>query len=180
VENRARLLREVVEAVCEVWGPDRVGVRLSPLGTSNDMGDEDPEATFGYIAERLNDYQLAYLHVINPATEAFDKSLEPDPRALWIMELMREQYRGTLMVAGGFEQKTAEAWLKQGKADLVAFGRKFLANPDLPERFRQQAVLNAPDPSTFYGGGYKGYTDYPSLAQERGEQPTPCIDERWR
>jgi N-ethylmaleimide reductase len=97
-----------------------------------------------------------------------------------MLELMRERYRGTLIIAGGFDQQTAEAWLRQGKADLIAFGRKFLANPDLPERFRSHASLNADDPSTYYGGGAKGYTDYPTLARERGEEPHPCVDERWR
>ena len=97
-----------------------------------------------------------------------------------MVDLMRESYRGTLMIAGGFDRDTAEAWLEQGKADLIAFGRKFLANPDLPERFRRRALLNPDDPTTYYGGGAKGYTDYPTLAQERGEQPWPCVDERWR
>ncbi len=171
VENRARLLVEVIEAVREVWDSDRVGVRLSPLGTFNDMGDDDPEATFGYIAERLNAYDLAYLHVVNPDDRDAGASM---------MKVMREKCRGTLIVAGGFDREKAHAWLQQGKAELVAFGRLFLANPDLPERFRQRANLNAGDPSTYYGGGAKGYTDYPTLAQERGEAPVPCVDERWR
>jgi N-ethylmaleimide reductase len=93
---------------------------------------------------------------------------------------MREKYRGTLMLAGGYDRDTAEAWLREGRADLIAFGRKYIANPDLPERFRQRAPLNADDPTTYYGGGDKGYTDYPTLAQERGEHPKPCVDESWR
>jgi N-ethylmaleimide reductase len=97
-----------------------------------------------------------------------------------MLELMRERYRGTLIIAGGFDHDTAEGWLRQGKADLIAFGRKFLANPDLPERFRSGASLNADDPTTYYGGGAKGYTDYPTRARERGEEPHPCVDERWR
>ena len=84
------------------------------------------------------------------------------------------------MVAGGFDVETAEAWLRQGKADLVAFGRKVLANPDLPERFGTHEALNADDPATYYGGGSKGYTDYPSLAQARGEARAPCVDQSWR
>jgi N-ethylmaleimide reductase len=179
-ENRARLLIEVVESVCEVWGPDRVGVRLSPLGTFNDIGDDDPETTFGYIAENLNDYRLAYLHLVNPAVAAIEKGIEPDARATRMLELIREKYRGTLVIAGGFEHDTSEAWLEHDKADLVAFGRKFIANPDLPDRFRSRAPINADDPSTYYGGGAKGYTDYPTLAQERGEEPKPCVDDRWR
>ena len=175
-----RLLMEVVEAVSDVWGQDRVGVRLSPLGTFNDMGDDDPETTFGHVAEKLNGGALAYLHIVNPAVAAIEKGIEPDPGALRMLELMRERYRGTLIIAGGFDHDTAEGWLQQGKADLIAFGRKFLANPDLPERFRSGASLNADDPSTYYGGGAKGYTDYPTLARERGEEPHPCVDERWR
>jgi N-ethylmaleimide reductase len=181
IENRMRLLIDVVEAVSDVWGQDRVGVRLSPLGTFNDMGDDDPETTFGRVAEKLNGGSLAYLHIINPAiVGAIEKGIEPDPGALRMLELMRERYRGTLIIAGGFDHDTAEGWLQQGKADLIAFGRKFLANPDLPERFRSQASLNVDDPSTYYGGGAKGYTDYPTLARERGEEPHPCVDERWR
>lgn len=176
VENRARLLTEVVETVCEVWGSDRVGVRLSPLGKFNDMGDDEPEATFGDIAGKLSDYGLAYLHVINPAAAG----AEPEPSAVRMVKLMRERYRGALMMAGGFDLESAQAWLEQGRADLIAFGRKFLANPDLPERLRRRAPLNPDDPSTYYGGGPKGYTDYPSLAQERGEQPKPCVDQSWR
>ncbi len=180
VENRARLLMEIVEAVADVWGPDRVGVRLSPLGTFNDIGDDDPDATFGYIAEMLNAYGLAYLHIVNPAIAAIEQRTDPDPRSQRIVDLIREKYRGTLMVAGGFDQDTAEEWLARGKADLIAFGRKFMANPDLPERFRLHAPLNADDPSTYYGGGAKGYIDYLTLAQERGEAPAPFVDQRWR
>jgi N-ethylmaleimide reductase len=180
VENRARLLLEVVEAVSQVWEPNRVGVRLSPLGTLNDISDDDPEATFGTIATMLSDRRLAYLHVVNPALAALEQRTEPNPRALRMVDLIRSKYRGTLIMAGGFNQDTAEAWLQQGKADLIAFGRKFLANPDLPERLRLRAPLNADDRTTYYGGGAKGYTDYPSLAQERGEEPKPCCDDRWR
>jgi N-ethylmaleimide reductase len=180
IENRMRLLIDVVEAVSDVWGQDRVGVRLSPLGTFNDMGDDEPEATFGHVAEKLNGGALAYLHIVNPAVAAIEKGIEPDPGARRMLELIRERYRGTLIIAGGFDYDTAEGWLRQGKADLIAFGRKFLANPDLPERFRSGASLNADDPSTYYGGGAKGYTDYPTLARERGEEPHPCVDERWR
>jgi N-ethylmaleimide reductase len=180
IENRARLLLEVVEAVSQVWEPDRVGVRLSPLGALNDISDDDAEATFGTITAKLSDYRLAYLHIVNPALAAVEQGTEPAPRALRMVDLIRSKYRGKLIMAGGFDQDTAESWLHRGKADLIAFGRKFLANPDLPERIRLRAALNADDRSTYYGGGAKGYTDYPSLAQERGEQPKPCVDDRWR
>jgi N-ethylmaleimide reductase len=180
IENRSRLLREVVEVVSEVWEPDRVGVRLSPLGAFNDISDDDPEATFGTIAAKLSDYRLAYLHIVNPALAAVERGTQPDPRALRMVDLIRSKYRGKLILAGGYDRDTAESWLRQGKADLIAFGRKFLANSDLPERFRVRAPLNADDQPTYYGGGAKGYTDYPSLAQERGEQPKPCVDDKWR
>ncbi len=170
----------MVEAVSAVWEPDRVGVRLSPLGAANDISDDDPETTFGYVAGKLGDHRLAYLHIVNPALAAIEYGTEPDPRALRMVELIRERYRGTLIMAGGFDHDTAEIWLKQGKADLIAFGRKFLANPDLPERFRRRAPVNADDRTTYYGGGVKGYTDYTTLAQERGEEPKPCVDDRWR
>jgi N-ethylmaleimide reductase len=103
-----------------------------------------------------------------------------DPEAQSMMQLIRDKYDGTLIVAGGFDLDEAEAWVEDGKADLIVLGRKFLANPDLPLRFRLGADLNADDPTTYYGGGAKGYTDYPSLEQERGEVPMPCVDERWR
>jgi N-ethylmaleimide reductase len=180
VENRARLLFEVLDAVTPILEADRVGVRLLPYGMVNDARDDNPEATFGYIAETLNDYSLAYLHMINPVASALENKVEPEPAALRMVELMRNKYRGKLIMAGGFDHDTAEQWLEQGKADLIAFGRKFIANPDLPERFRTRAPLNADDRPTYYGGGSKGYTDYPTLAQERGEQPKPCVDESWR
>src|SRR5260370_29912030 len=180
IENRARVLMEVVDSVRKGWGANRGGVRLSPLGTVYDMGDDNPEASFGYIAGHLHAHQLSYLHIVNPAVAAVEKGGEPEPQARRMLGLIRDKYRGTLIMCGGFDQNTAEAWLTQGKADLIAFGRKFLANPDLPKRFRQHAALNADDPSTYYGSGPKGYTDYPTLAQEIGEEPKPCLDDRWR
>ena len=180
VENRARLLKEVVEAVVTVWGADRVGVRLSPLGTFNDIADEDPEATFGHVAEMLTRYGLAYLHLVNPATTAIENHAEPDDRSRRILDLIRGRWNGNLIIAGGFDQETAATWISTGRADAIAFGRKFLANPDLPERFREHAPLNRDDPSTYYGGGEKGYIDYLTLAQQRGEQSKPCFDTRWR
>jgi N-ethylmaleimide reductase len=180
VENRTRLLFEITEAIIPIWGPDRIGIRLSPLGKMNSMHDDAPEETFGHIAERLSDYRLAYLHVVNPAVEQMQKGEEPDRRALQLVDRIRQKYKGTLMVAGGFDHASAEQWLRDGRADLIVFGRKFLTNPDLPERLRTGAPLNSDDPTTYYGGGEKGYTDYPSLAQERGEQPKSCIDQSWR
>lgn len=176
VENRARLLMEVAEAVSKVWGGQRVGVRLSPLGSFNDMGDDDPEKLFGYVAEQLNRFNLAYLHIVEPEVARDPGSPAFDPRGPAIMKLIREKYRGTLIVCGGYDAAKATACLDDKRADLVAFGRLFIANPDLPERFRQNAELNRPDESTFYGGGVKGYVDYPTLKQLRGEEPMAMSD----
>ncbi len=122
----------------------------------------------------------AYLHIVNPALAATGEDVAFTARAKRMSEMIRRTYRGVLMVAGGFDGARAERWLEDGNADLIAFGRLFIANPDLPERLWSRALLNSPDPSTFYGGGERGYTDYPSLAQERGEAPRSVIDGRWR
>jgi N-ethylmaleimide reductase len=180
VANRTRLLFEIAEALTPIWGPDRIGVRISPLGKMNDIHDDNPEATFGFIAERLSDYGFAYLHMVNPAMEQMQAGKQTDPRALSMVKMIRKKFKGTLIVAGGFEADTAVRWLREGQADLIAFGRKFIANPDLPERLRVGAPFNIDDPTTYYGGGEKGYTDYPSMAQDRGEQPKACVDQRWR
>ena len=172
-ENRARLLFEVLEAACAVWGPGRVGVRLSPLGTFNSMGDDDPVALFAFVAEALNELKLAYLHVVEPIVAGNAIREQPDPRGPAIMALIRQRYRGPLIVCGGYDGPRAATALDAGRADLVAFGRSFLANPDLPERLRVGASLNLPDPATFYGGGWQGYIDYPTLAQIRGDEPIP-------
>lgn len=180
VQNRVRLLLEIVEALIPILGADRIGVRLSPLGKMNDISDDTPESTFGYLAEQLSGYGLAYLHIVNPALEQMQKGEKPEPYALNMARRIRNKYQGTLIVAGGFDADSARQWLRDGQADLIAFGRKFIANPDLPERLRADAPLNVDDPATYYGGGEKGYTDYPSLEQDRGEKPKACVDQRWR
>jgi N-ethylmaleimide reductase len=180
VENRARLLLEVVDAVTSIWGADAVGVRLSPMATANDIRDDDPLSTFTHAVRELNTRKLAYLHLVNPAMAALESGRPPEPAAMQMIQRMRETWSGPLMLAGGFDGDTAEQWLREGRADLIAFGRKFIANPDLPERLRKHTPLNADDRTTYYGGGEKGYTDYPSLAQERGEAPKACVDESWR
>lgn len=162
VQNRARLLLEVVQAVCAVWGAERVGVRLSPLGDFNDVGDDNPAETFGYVAERLNELGLAYLHLVEPGN-AGSAPFSAVPGSDAIMALLREKFRGTLLVCGGYDRDRADAALAQGRADLIGFGRLFIANPDLPARLRLRAPLNAPNPATFYGGGEAGYVDYPTL-----------------
>ncbi|HEY9833057.1 MAG TPA: alkene reductase [Stenomitos sp.] len=156
LENRARLLLEVTEAVTEVWGGDRVGVRLSPSGTFNDMHDSDPLSTFSYATEALNRFGLAYLHIIEVNESDLRHGGTEVPT-----RVLRDHFAGTLMVNGGYNWDRSNTALTKGEADLVSFGTLFLANPDLPQRFAANAPLNQPDPTTFYGGGEKGYTDYP-------------------
>lgn len=158
VENRVRFLREVTEAVVGVWGADRVGVRLSPLSPFNDMQDGDPFTTFRVAAETLRPLGLAYLHVIEPAATATDG---PAQR---ITPVLKRAFGGTVMANGGYTRASAEAVIAAGEADLVSFGAPFISNPDLVERLRHSSELAAPEPSTFYVGGEKGYVDYPALA----------------
>ncbi len=154
VENRARLPLEVTRAVIGVWGPDRVGYRISPTGTFNSMSDSDPLRTFSYLTEQLSRLGIVYLHVVDPIAGG-DKRLAP---------ALRRKFDGGFIVNGGFDAATAQAALDSGEADLVAFGVPFLANPDLPRRYRSKAPLNRPDQATFYAGEEKGYVDYPALA----------------
>lgn len=156
LENRSRLLLEVTEAVTEVWGADRVGVRFSPINSFNDMRDSDPQKTFDYMASALNAFDLAYLHGME-LDFGHDK---PD----FNFVQFRRCFKGRYMANGAYDKARADAALASGYADMVAFGAPFIANPDLPERFAKNAPLNAPDQSSFYGGDEKGYTDYPFLS----------------
>jgi len=160
VENRARLLMEVTDAVVEEWGSNRVGVRLSPGGTFNDMHDADPHATWGYAAEQLAERDLAYVHTV-------EQELDDGTTA---SALIRSAYEGTHIVCGGYDRASGEEALQQGRADLVAYARLFLANPDLPKRFAEDALLNEWDESTFYGGDAEGYIDYPTLEEVTAQQ----------
>jgi N-ethylmaleimide reductase len=157
IAKRARLLLEVTEAVAEVWGANRVGVRISPVNRYNSMADSDPDATFGYLAQALGRFGLAYLHVV----ERDASGREPAPR--YDRRRLRAAFDGPYIANGGYDRLRGDWALASGAADLIAFGKAFLANPDLPERFRRNAPLNAPDPASFYGGDGRGYTDYPAL-----------------
>jgi N-ethylmaleimide reductase len=157
VENRARFLLEVTEAVAKVWGADRVGVRLSPLGSFNSMSDSNPEATFGYAAAALDRLGLAYLHVA-----MLFAALDPSSPDHSMTRVLREKFHGPLIINGGYGRETGNAVLAAGLADLVSFGVIYLANPDLAERFAEGAPLNTPDRDTFYGGDAHGYIDYPT------------------
>jgi len=155
IENRARLLQEVTKAVVAVAGADRVGVRLSPVNPFNDMHDSNPQTLFNYVADMLSQFNLAYLHVlegnVGGEAEQFD------------YEALRKRFKGAYMANLGYDKARGNAAIANGHADCIAFGVPFLANPDLVERYRTDAPLNAADQNTFYGGDEKGYTDYPFL-----------------
>jgi N-ethylmaleimide reductase len=156
IENRARLMLEVIAAVCEVWDSKQVGLRLSPLNSYNSMIDSDPIALITWLAKRLNDFNLAYLHIMR---SDFFQAQQGD-----VMTPAREHYKGLLVGNMGYSADEAAEAIASGKLDAVAFGVPFLANPDVPARFKLGAPLNAADSSTFYTADAKGYTDYPALA----------------
>jgi len=158
VENRSRFLLEIVEGVSAAIGANRTGLRLSPSGTFNDMSDSDPKTLFTYVLNRLSDYQLAYVHIVD--------ALEGDIRhGANVVELavLRDAYQGVLITCGGYDKARGNAAIADGLADAVAYGQLYIANPDLPERFMADAPLNEPDPNTFYTQDEKGYLDYPTL-----------------
>ncbi len=163
VENRARLLLEVIDAVVSVWGAGRVGVRLSPYGTVHDMRDSDPIGLFSYVFEKLNDRKLAYVHVIEPRATGAGGSEAVNEDAPSTSDLFRSKFNGTFISAGGYLPDSAKAVVEKGSADAVAFGRYFISNPDLPKRIETGAELTPYDRPTFYGGAEAGYTDYPFL-----------------
>jgi len=151
--HRARLLCEVLEEVCAAWGSDRVGVRLSPLNSYNSMIDSDPIGLATWLAVRLNDFNLAYLHLMRGD---FFQQQSGD-----VLTPVRASYKGTLIGNMGFSADEADQAIAAGRLDAVAFGTAFLANPDLPARIRMGVPLNKPNPATFYTRGAVGYTDYP-------------------
>ncbi len=152
IENRARLMLEVTDAVISVWGAGKVGMHLAPRGDAHDMKDSNPLATFSYAARELGKRKIAFLCV--------RESLGPNR----IGPELKKVFGGVYIANEGFTKETAEHTLKAGEADAFVFGKQFIANPDLPERFRKNAPLNAPVPETFYGAGSQGYTDYPFLS----------------
>ncbi len=157
IENRARFLLEVTEAVVSVWGGDRVGVRLAPTGTFNDMAGSQRAETFSYAVQALNRFGLAYLHLVEPRAD-----LNP-PAPELTSGYFRSLFEGTIISAGGYDRDSGNEVLEAGDADLIAYGRWFISNPDLPRRFALNAELNEYDRSSFYGGDERGYIDYPTL-----------------
>jgi len=169
VENRARLMLEVTDACVEVWGADRVGMHLAPRMDSHDMGDSDRLGTFSYVARELRKRNLGWIAareaLIGPDTKLVDSQGRPKEVANResIGALIKKAFAGPYIANEGFDQSSAEAALAEGWVDAVAFGKLFIANPDLPRRFAEHASLNPWKTATFYSGGTEGYTDYPSL-----------------
>jgi N-ethylmaleimide reductase len=156
MENRARLLLEVTQAACNVFGKDRVGVRISPLNSFNSMKDSDPVALATFVAERLSELQVGYLHLMRADFFGVQKGDVVTP--------VRKAFRGVLVGNMGYTPDEAQAAVQSGAVDAIAFGTPFLANPDLPRRIREKAPLNEANAKSFYTPGAKGYTDYPALA----------------
>ena len=154
-ENRSRFLREVLQAVCEAVGADRVGVRISPENAFNDMRDSQAQETFLYVAELLSGFGLAYLHVVEGDMVSGEKNLD--------YGRIRTAFKGVYMANCRYDLARAQQAIAADAADMVSFGALYIANPDLVERFRRGTALNTPDPETFYGGDEHGYIDYPFL-----------------
>jgi N-ethylmaleimide reductase len=160
IEDRMRLLMEVVEALLAVGGSKPIGVRIAPSGTFNGMADSDPRTLFRHVAERLDGFGLAYLHIIEPRIKGGE--LIAEAQGPVAAQELSKLFHGPVIAAGGFQPETAETTIASGDASLIAFGRQFIANPDLPSRIKHGLPLNPYDRSTFYGFDARGYTDYPA------------------
>ncbi|WP_437883998.1 alkene reductase [Pseudomonas sp. LRF_L74] len=156
VEKRARFLLEIVDAAIDELGASRVGVRVSPHFRVDGIDDSDPAALYAYVADQLQARGIAYLHLIEPDSTPANERLAPD---------LRQRFKGAFILAAEFDRDSAIRAIAEGRADFIAFGRLFIANPDLVERFRRQAPLNTPDEASFYVGGDHGYIDYPFLGE---------------
>jgi len=163
IENRARLMLEVAKAVASEAGADRTGIRISPVTPANDVSDSNPQPLFDYIVDGLNAEKLVYLHVIEGATGG------PRDNAPFDYASLRKRFSGAYIANNGYDLALANKVLAANEADLIAFGKPFISNPDLVERLKRGAPLNAPDKATFYGGGAKGYTDYRTLALDAAQ-----------
>jgi len=166
IQNRVRLLTETVDALIDLWGAPRVGVRLSPFSNVNDANETDPLSLYREAIGILSSRHIAYLHLIEPRVNAGlieDQNLKAPSS---VAALFRQSFGGALITSGGFSRESADSLIRAGIADAIAFGRAFIANPDLPHRFAIGAPLNPYDRSTFYGGSEKGYIDYPTLAEQ--------------
>jgi N-ethylmaleimide reductase len=164
IENRARLMLEVAMAVASEAGPERTGIRISPVTPSNDISDSNPQPLFEHIVDHFNALKLVYVHVVEGATGG------PRDVAPFDYGSLRKRFKGAYIANNGYDFALADRVLAANEADLIAFGKLFIANPDLVERLQRGAPLNAPDKATFYGGGAKGYTDYPALSEALAAQ----------
>jgi len=162
VKNRARFMLEIVDAMALAWSPDRLGVKLSPSARFYGQYDSDALTTFGYVARQLSEKKIGYLHVMEPTQADIATGTV---QITHTTAALRPLFSGTIITNGGYDRLKGDAVLEEGSADLVSFGVPFLANPDLPQRYRIDAPLNKPIPATFYGQGEKGYTDYPVLSR---------------
>ncbi|MGP5353260.1 alkene reductase [Pseudomonas helleri] len=163
IESRCRIVLEVAAAVSSVFGADRVGIRLSPFGVANGSGEDDPLPLYTQLIESLARLDLAYLHLIEPRASGAGQADVDHQNVPFASKLFRPHWPNVLIAAGNYRPDTAAAAIESGRADAIAFGRLFIANPDLPERARQGADLNPYTRATFYGGGAEGYVDYPTL-----------------
>ncbi|MRX38645.1 alkene reductase [Flavobacterium sp. LC2016-23] len=162
-ENRSRFVIELLEAVTSVWGKGRVGLKISPATSSGTLKpNADTEPTFRYLAQALNQFDLAYLHVLGPMESVADTPAEAFQD---VASYFRPLYNGTLMIGGGLDSEKGEKLLRSGNADLIAFGLPFIANPDLVERYRTGAALSLPNTDLLYTGGVEGYTDYETFKE---------------
>jgi N-ethylmaleimide reductase len=159
IENRAKLMLEIAKSVSTEAGPERTGIRISPVTPSNDISDSNPQPLFDHIVDRLNALKLIYIHVVEGATGG------PRDIAPFDYASLRKRFKGTYIANNGYDFDLANKVLAADAADLIAFGKPFISNPDLVERLKRGAPLNPPDKATFYGGGAKGYTDYPVLGE---------------
>ena len=164
IEHRARLMLEVAKAVASEAGAERTGIRISPVTPANDVSDSNPQPLFDHIAGQLDALKLTYIHVIEGATGG------PRDFATFDYASLRKRFRGAYIANNGYDFELATRQLDAGAADLIAFGKPFISNPDLVERLKRGAPLNAWDKATFYGGGAKGYTDYPTLEAAEAAQ----------
>ena len=157
IENRTRFALEVVDAVAAVWAANRIGIRLAPVSPANDISDSNPQPLFDHLVAKLSERKIGYIHVIEGATGG------PRDYAPFDYGALRRAFSGAYIANNGYDRDLAIEAVRDGRADLIAFGKAFIANPDLVERLKRDAGLNAPDKATFYGGDEKGYTDYPAL-----------------
>lgn len=165
VENRARFVLEIMEAFCEVWPSNRVGIRLAPSNIYNSVVDSNPPLIYNYLIDKLNDFDLAYVSLMNPFVTTHE-----NPNFIFdVTGHFRGIYNGTLVTNVGYDRESGNDVLESGQADLVAYGSLYVANPDLVERFAANAPLNEPNRATYYGGDHRGYTDYPFWEDESDE-----------